>query len=261
MIETQYTFSVLQYRHDTWTGEALNVGVLLSAPDVKFLDMKVLEESARLEQAYPDMDVVGFQRLLDSIYVKVTSVARDIRRGRTFSEDTTSSSIARKLVAEEDSALGWLEAGAGVASSPEVELDRLFSRYVSPKDSRGGQSSSFDNDLFLLRQQKLSSDYRHILRAVFYRQSLSRMMNSRNGSTLEQRLKALELAGLLRNSPEGSRLTVSGMRALKKAYGMKRPPMIDFKQDARLPKKEQKKEFIVGRSLASLLAREARNGE
>lgn len=108
---------------------------------------------------------------------------------------------------------------------------------------------------------KLSREDRLILRSVYYKQGLPKALLEDAKSAVAQRMKVLELAGLIGRTPQGLRLTDSGVLALRQAYGTKHPPLIDFKRDARLPRSEQKKEFIVGSSLASALAREVSAGE
>jgi hypothetical protein len=215
-----------------------------------------------LEQAYPDLDTAGFQQLLKSIETKVTSFAKEMKGGSLFKDEMTSSKVARKLHTEDDSALRWLESGAGVTSSPKEELDRLFSRYVSRRDADFSDDATLlSDDLFALRHKKLSANDRSILRSFYYRQALPSALLGGDGSAVAHRIKVLNLAGLIVKTPEGPRLTGAGVRALRKAYGSKRPPLIDFKHDARLPSKDRKKEFIVGNSLASSIAREVSGGE
>lgn len=153
--KTLYTFSVLQYRHDAWIGEALNVGVLLSAPDHNFLKMKVRTASPRITQAYPELGATGFRLLLRAMESRVSSIGQRMKQVSLFESELTSDSVARKILLEDDSALRWLEPGAGVTSSPNVELDRLFARYVSRWDADSGREVRSDEDVYSVFQQKL----------------------------------------------------------------------------------------------------------
>jgi hypothetical protein len=261
MNDVHYTFSVLQYRHDTWTGEALNVGVLLVAQDVKFLRMKVAETDVRIEKAYPDLDALRVRKLLGGIVLRSQSIASRTQRGLVPRHELSASVVASKLLPDDDSSFRWLQAGAGVASSPSEELDLLFSRYVSRWDPQSTASAGFEDELLKLRNHKLGLEYKWILRALYYRQSLPNALRVEGRLEIRRRMDLLELAGLVEKSPERPRLTSEGVRALKKAYGASKPPLIDFKQGARLPDKGHIKEFIVGSSLASSLAREVSGGE
>lgn len=155
LTETLYTFSVLQYRHDPWIGEVLNVGVLLSAPDRRFLRMKVRTASPRITQAYPELGANGFRVLVRALEAKVASMAQKIERGSLFDTSLSADSIATKLLPDDDSALRWREPGAGFASDPEVELDRLFARYVSRWDAGPVRDARSDEDVYSAFHRKL----------------------------------------------------------------------------------------------------------
>lgn len=155
MRETLYTFSILQYRHDAWIGEALNVGVLLSAPEQGFLRMKVRTASPRLTQAYPELGASGFRLLVRALEAKVTSLGQRVEQGSLFESKVTSDSIARKILPEDDSSLRWLDQGAGFTSSPAVEIERLYERYVSRWDANSGRDVRSNEDVYSVFQKKL----------------------------------------------------------------------------------------------------------
>lgn len=153
--ETLYTFSVLQYHHDAWIGEALNVGVLLSAPERGFLRMKARTASPRLTQAYPELRADGFRLLVRALESRVASIEKQIAQGSFFENKLTSDNVARKLLPDDDSALRWLKPGAGITSSPAEELDRLFARYVSRWDTSASRNARSDEDVYAAFHQKL----------------------------------------------------------------------------------------------------------
>ena len=261
MIEIHYTFTVLQYRHDAWSGESLNVGVLLAAQDVNFVSMKVTDTCERIEKAYPGVDAFKVRKLLRAIEFKIRSISSRGQRGLIPEHELSASAIAKNLLPDDDSAFRWLESGAGVTTSPSDELDLLYSRYVSRWEPQSETSAGFEDELFQLRNKKLGVEYKWILRALYYKQSFPNALLAQGRLSIERRMNLLELAGLLEKTPERPRLTSEGVQALRKAYGANKPPLIDFKQDARLPGKGDTKEFIVGSSLASSLAREVSSGE
>lgn len=260
MSQIQYTFSILQYRHDAWTGEALNVGVLLCAPDAGFMKMKIRTAGSRLEQAYPDLDTKKFNQLLRAIEAKVTLLSKELKQRSMSKDELNAKNVSGRLLAPDDSAMHWREPSVGITSSPSEELDRKFSRYVTRWDHNSSHDARFEDDLFELRRRNFSAEYKSILRLVYYQQPIPKFLMGERSPSAPRRLEVLELAGLVSNTSRGPRLTDSGVHALKQAYGAKRPPFIDFKHDARLTQKEQKRQFIVGSSLASALAREVRGG-
>ena len=109
----------------------------------------------------------------------------------------------------------------------------------------------------LSKTKALSPEDREILRAIYYRQRIPAHIVVSESSTLANRLKLFELAGLISREGNTFTLTDAGASVLKRAYRGQKPPMIDFKHSARLRRTQIKEEFIVGSSLASEIAREA----
>ena len=77
---------------------------------------------------------------------------------------------------------------------------------------------------------------------------------------LSSRLKILEMAGYVKNTSGELELSDAGTLALQRMFGGRKPPMIDTWHEAKLDAKAKKKQFKVGSSLASKLAREVSVG-
>lgn len=153
--ENLYTFSVLQYRHDPWIGEAMNVGVLLSAPEVGFLKMRVRTASPRLTHAYPELGANDFRMLVRSLEKKVASLGQSLQHRSFFDRNLSSDIVAKRLLPDDDSALQWRKPGAGITSSPDEELERIFSRYVTRWDPSSPRDNRSDEDVYATFQRKL----------------------------------------------------------------------------------------------------------
>lgn len=111
------------------------------------------------------------------------------------------------------------------------------------------------------KAKTITTEDRAILRSIYYRQSLPNKVFASGTSLLAQRLKILEMSGMIRRSGNQLELTDEGVILLWRAYGARKPPLVDFKRDARLDRGEQMEEFVVGSSLASEIAREVRSGK
>ena len=96
------------------------------------------------------------------------------------------------------------------------------------------------------KTKTLKSEDRLILRAIYYQQGLPITLLSSGTSLVPQRLKAFEMSGLIGRDGQIFRLTDTGVSVLKSAYGVRKPPLVDFKSGARLDRGEIKEEFIVG---------------
>ena len=98
------------------------------------------------------------------------------------------------------------------------------------------------------------------MRSIYYRQRLPSRMLLQGSTLLAQRLKIMEMAGLIRRIRNELQLTDAGVMALRSMYGGRKPRMIDIKDGAMFAPRDRKKEFIVESSLAREIAREVSIG-
>lgn len=102
---------------------------------------------------------------------------------------------------------------------------------------------------------------RDLLRAIYYRQRLPKVLLYLGTDLLSARLAVLEMGGYLKKTNARFELTDAGTLALKRMYGGRKPQMIDVRLEALLDPKQKKSYFLVGSSLARRLAREVSRGE
>lgn len=132
---TSYTFTVLRYVHDVATGEFLNVGVLLYAPERGYLRAKTRTTQTRLTHFFPGADGLSFKRTMAQIDRAVSDAAQ--RLEDLFTEkDLTAGDLAARVLPNDDSSLQWSPVGAGRTKEPHRELERLFERMVSRYDKQ-----------------------------------------------------------------------------------------------------------------------------
>lgn len=126
-----YTYTMLRYVHDIATGEFMNAGVVLYAPEMKYLGARCRETYGRLSRAFPGVDGSTFKNLVSFIENAVERKALELRKGDLFeAAPKTAVEIARSVLPEDSSSLQWSPAGSGLTEEPERELTKLFDRMV-----------------------------------------------------------------------------------------------------------------------------------
>ena len=123
-----YTFTVLRYVHDVATGEFLNVGVVLHAPERRFLRAKTRSTFRRLSSCFPGVDGDAFKRSMAHIERTVEQTAS--RLDDLFPETGDALQFASRILPQDDSSLQWSPLGSGRTRDPVRELERLFDRMV-----------------------------------------------------------------------------------------------------------------------------------
>jgi Protein of unknown function (DUF3037) len=152
---TDYTYTVLRYVHDIATGEFVNVGVVLYAPKVPFLEAKTRSTYGRLTRVFPDVDGDAFKRAMSHVERSVAVTAK--RLDDLFREnDLTALELATRTLASDDSSLQWSPLGSGRTRAPAQELERLFDKFVLQYDCTRPNSRS-DEEVWRSFSRSLAS--------------------------------------------------------------------------------------------------------
>ena len=128
-MKTSFTYIVLRYIHDTTTGEFVNVGVALYAPQSRFLSAVCRSTYGRLTRLFPSVDGESFKALMR--YVQSSFETHGAKLSDELALDgqpTSVIEIAHAIVPRDDSSLQWSEMGSGLTENPSATLERLFER-------------------------------------------------------------------------------------------------------------------------------------
>lgn len=153
MKQVPYTYTVLQYHHDTWTGESMNIGVLLHCADYNYVSLKSRYGRGRLGGAYPDLDHKSLRSTIAAIekyFDRLNSAQRDFLRPASALE------YAKSVLVDDDSSLSWYDQGSGLTGDDPSKIhDFLFDRLVARYESHTGRPSRSDEMVFESVKKKL----------------------------------------------------------------------------------------------------------
>ena len=129
-----YSYTVLRYVHDVVSGESLNAGVVMHAPASGFLKVRTRTTAGRLKQAFPDLDPAVFADAMQAVERGVGALVQQAGPSGLRDRRTDARAHALKVVPDDDSALQWSPAGAGLTADPARTFERLYERYVTRYD-------------------------------------------------------------------------------------------------------------------------------
>jgi hypothetical protein len=125
MVKTPYTRIVLRYVHDVVTGEFANVGVVLFAPDQRFLRARFVSDYRRLHAIFGEIDEVHLQSIME--HLKRAFANLETRLGR---DSRDIGELVHQVLPADDSSLQWSPIGGGVTDDLDGTLNHLFQRFV-----------------------------------------------------------------------------------------------------------------------------------
>lgn len=147
-----YSFCFLRYVHEPLSGEFANVGVLLWAPQSRFLGFQASEKFSRLSHFFH-----GFQtndhrlliRRIDTQFKQLAAAAVAPQASLPFPDAPESArDLALKVIPHDDAALIWSPSAGGLTNDPAAELEALFHEavarhYESSEDARRDDSTIY----------------------------------------------------------------------------------------------------------------------
>lgn len=149
-----YSFCFLRYVHDPLSAEFANVGVVLWAPESKFLGFRFSSKFRRLSRFFQDFESGDYRQLVSRVGTQFERLQQEIRSDQAklpFDQAPEHArDLALKVVPQDDNALQWSLSAGGVTESPEQELEALF--YESVGRHYDADSRSRRDDAAVYRQ-------------------------------------------------------------------------------------------------------------
>lgn len=130
----KYSYTVLRYVHDAVTGEFVNVGVALYAPDRAFLSAICRTTYRRISATFPGLKGDHFRAVMRHVQARFEDLGENLGPVATAPADRSLQEIARSVLPLDDSAFQWSPVGVGVAVDLSQKLESLFNRMVMRYD-------------------------------------------------------------------------------------------------------------------------------
>ena len=143
-----YTYSVLRYVHDVTSGEFVNVGVALYAPQAHYLSATCRPTLGRLSKVFPGINAEHFKALMRHIQNSFEVQGERLSSELSFAPPTGVLEIAQSVLPKDDSSLQWSSVGSGRTDDPAQALEKIFNRMVMRYEERQISSSRTDNDVW-----------------------------------------------------------------------------------------------------------------
>jgi hypothetical protein len=157
-----YSFVVLRYVHDVMTGEFVNVGVALYAPEVRYLGGVCNTRYGRVSKLFGEIDGEYFRSLMRYVEARFEELGLKLRNELPmFEAPVDIIEIAKGILPPDDSSLQWSEPGGGQTDDPARTLEGIFERMVARYEMRTQQPNRDDNDVWRIFKKELET--RHVL--------------------------------------------------------------------------------------------------
>ena len=162
-MKSTYTYTVLRYVHDITTGEFVNVGVALYAPEAKYASALCRSTYGRLSKVFPGVDGEVFKGLMHFVQSRLEELGDGVREELALDGLPKSvMELAHAVLPPDDSSLQWSPPGSGLTENPSQTLEGLFDRLVLRYDERPIKERRSDDEVW--RKYRRSLESRHVLK-------------------------------------------------------------------------------------------------
>ena len=146
-MKTAYSFVTLRYVHDVVTGEFANVGVVLYAPEQRYLEARFTSSYERLNALFVKIDHANYRNLIRHLDNRFTELAAEIREGLNLGPVQGIEELVRRVLPADDSSLQWSPAGGGFSTNLAETVGQLYARMVERYTRVGEIASRSDEDI------------------------------------------------------------------------------------------------------------------
>jgi hypothetical protein len=168
-MKTTFTYTVLRYVHDIATGEFVNMGVALYAPEAKYVSAICNPRYRRLSKMFLEVNGENLRSLVRYIQSRFEEFALKLNRELPLDgRPKTIMEIATGILPPDDSSLQWSEPNGGITEDPAATLDQLYVRLVEKYEERAQVPSRTDDDV-----------WKHYRKELEEKQVLARLQSKR----------------------------------------------------------------------------------
>ena len=143
-----YTYTVLRYVHDVTSGEFVNVGIALYAPQAHYLGALCRTTYGRLNKVFPGVNAEHFKALMRHIQNSFEERGERLSSELQLISPSGVIEIAQSVLPKDDSSLQWSPSGSGRTDDPAQVLEKLFNRMVMRYEDKQASSNRTDEDVW-----------------------------------------------------------------------------------------------------------------
>lgn len=153
-----YQYQILRYVHDHFTGEFVNLGVVVYSPDNEFLGVLVCQRYSRITSMFPGANGKFIIKLVKNFEILVKKASRELTQ--LFRPSADLASITKTILPPDDSALILTNTRYGVDIDLEVALNDLYKDLVEKYLDSVSEQSLTDEDVWKKKYKSYFDRYR-----------------------------------------------------------------------------------------------------
>ena len=156
-MKTTFTYTVLRYVHDIATGEFVNMGVALYAPEARYVSAICNSRYGRLSKMFLEVNGDNLRSLMRYIQARFEEHAGKLKSELALDKPRSVMEIAVSILPRDDSSLQWSEPNGGFTEDPAATLEQLYTRLVEKYEQRAPLPSRTDDEVWRAYRKELET--------------------------------------------------------------------------------------------------------
>lgn len=143
----KYQYQILRYVHDQFSGEFLNIGVIVYAPESLFLKAMVCQKYKRINDFFPKANGRFIIKMANQFELGIQKISNQL--AEIFQPDDHLSTVTRSILPLDDSALMLTEVKSAIDVDMDSALNYLYSNMVEKFNTNTQDHQSLnDNEVW-----------------------------------------------------------------------------------------------------------------
>lgn len=152
-----YQYQIIKYVHDHFTGEFVNIGVVVYDPETKYLGCKVTKKYKRISNFFPSSDGKRVLQLLQYFEKSIQLKAKELIG--LFSPSISLTDITSSIILKDNSAIQYSIVKTAIDVNLDAALNDLYNDIVGKYDhDKDVQKSLSDDDVWRIKYKKYFDD-------------------------------------------------------------------------------------------------------
>ena len=162
-----YQYQVIQYVHDHFTGEYVNVGIVVYSPENRFLACRITNKYQRITSMFSEANGIWILKVLRDFESKLNQTAKKL--SELFQPSEKIENVTGNIIPNDDTAIRFSESHTGVDIDFNAALEDLFNSLVEKYIHDLKKDTELDEDVWKKKYKKYFEQYNLINNLTEYK--------------------------------------------------------------------------------------------
>lgn len=154
----KYQYQIIRYVHDHFTGEYVNVGVVVYSKEDRFLASKTTGRYQRITHMFPEANGKWVLKVLDNFNHRLNKLAKEL--SELFTPSELLEQITNSIILRDNGAIQLSEPKMAIDVSLEAALDDLYNSQVEKYiANKADKNSLLDEDVWKMKYKVYFEKY------------------------------------------------------------------------------------------------------